>query len=75
MSLMLNLLVGLILLTNHAEVYANNTNQEFAKSVPIVDMHMHLFGKRPIFYKELMDRNGVKWGAVSGVVFLMIKKA
>ena len=31
---MLNLLVGLILLTNHAEVYANNTNQEFAKVFP-----------------------------------------
>ena len=70
MSLMLNLLVGLILFANHAAVYANSTNQEFAKSVPIVDMHMHLFGKRPIFYKELMDRNGVKWGGgVGGSIF------
>ena len=52
MSLMLNLLVGLILFANHAAVYANSTNQEFAKSVPIVDMHMHLFGKRPISIKN-----------------------
>ncbi len=43
---------------------------QFAKTVPIADLHMHLFGKRPIFYKELMDRNGVRWGGgVGGSVF------
>ncbi len=44
--------------------------EEFAKTLPLADLHMHLFGKRPVFYKELMDRNGVKWGGgVGGSVF------
>ena len=60
---------GAFLIIFHSPAFSNEQEQ-FAKSVPIADMHMHLFGKRPIFYKELMDRNGVKWGGgVGGSIF------
>ena len=42
------------------------SDENFVKTLPLADLHMHLFGKRPIFYKELMDRNGVKWGGGVG---------
>ncbi len=53
--------------TSHA---STQSDEHFAKTLPLADLHMHLFGKRPIFYKELMDRNGVKWGGgVGGSAF------
>lgn len=53
--------------TSHASTQAD---ENFVKTLPLADLHMHLFGKRPVFYQELMDRNGVKWGGgVGGSVF------
>jgi len=38
-----------------------------ALAVPIADMHMHLAGRSPAFYREQMARNNVRWaGAVGG---------
>ncbi len=64
-------LITVVVLTAFTRANASPIDQaEFAKALPVADLHMHLFGKRPVFYKELMDRNGVKWGGgVGGSVF------
>ncbi len=64
------LLVIFILSAITASHAALQSDENFVKTLPLADLHMHLFGKRPIFYKELMDRNGVKWGGgVGGSAF------
>lgn len=64
------LLITLALSAITSSYASNQGDDTFVKTLPLADLHMHLFGKRPIFYQELMDRNGVKWGGgVGGSVF------
>lgn len=68
-SVFLGSCFSLTLLTFNSFAQSSPVTVEFAKKIPIADVHMHTYQQNPrsaAWWKEQMDVNGVKWGGAVG---------
>ena len=63
------LFICLLIFSSWGYAQSNPQSIELAKIVPIADVHMHTYQQNPrsaIWWREMMDANGVKWGGAVG---------